>query len=451
MDQLVKRAKIYAREAHQRIDQRRKYSNLPYHVHLESVAELVTSVSDDEEMIAAAWLHDVVEDTPATLEDLEKEFGKNVSQLVKELTDISRPSDGNRARRKSIDRNHLASASPRAKTVKLADLIHNSKDITHHDPHFARIYLSEMSALLKVLGEGDSNLYKRANETHAACLKKLGPKTDSQEYIVSPKPKAQLFASISQPHYKRLFAELFSAKDIADPLLSFDADKNTNDVHKALGTYQQDVASVRIHGAVRGYLIKSDIQEIGSNSCAQHIRHFTVDQVVDGDAPISDVIHILTRHSYCFVELLGDIVGVIDRGCFNKPLVRMWLFGIMTLIEIRLIDLIEQHFPEQSWIPEVTESRLEKARAIQEERQRRGQHSRLVDCLQLSDKINIMLSHEPTFDSMEFQSKKAGKRVAKEMEQLRNHLAHAQDIAEHNWVQIVRLTQRIDELTRDQN
>ena len=114
-----------------------------------------------------------------------------------------------------------------------------------------------------------------------------------------------------------------------------------------------------------------------------------------------------------------------------------------------MIDLIEQHFPDQSWITEVTESRLEKARAIQDERQRRGQRSRLIDCLQLSDKINIMLNHAPTFESMEFQSKKAGKRVAREMEQLRNHLAHSQDIAEHNWAQIVRITQRIDELIRE--
>ena len=450
MANLVKRAKVFATQAHQRIDQRRKYNNLPYHVHLEAVADIVASVTDDEEMIAAAWLHDVVEDTPATLEDLEKEFGTNVAQLVKELTDVSRPSDGNRTKRKAIDREHIANASSSAKTIKLADLIHNSRDITRHDPHFARIYLSEVSALLNVLGDGDSKLYKQTRDVHSTCLKQLGPGKEHLEYVVTPKPKAEFFSPISQPHFRRLFAELFSAKDIADPLLSFDADKATIDVAKALEVYQQAVASVRIHGAVRGYLQKADIGERSKEACAQHIRHFTVDQVIAGDAPISDVIHILTRHDYCFVELLGDIVGVIDRGCINKPLVRMWLFGIMTLVEIRLVDLIELHFPEQSWEAEVTPNRLEKARAIHEDRQRRGQHSRLIDCLQLSDKIQIMLNHQPTFDSMEFQSKKAGKRVAKEMEQLRNHLAHSQDIAEHNWAQIVRLTQRIDELTRDQ-
>ena len=71
MPDLVNRAIRFAKETHQRIDQRRKYSNQPYSVHLEQVATIVASVTDDQEMIASAWLHDVVEDTPATLDDIQ--------------------------------------------------------------------------------------------------------------------------------------------------------------------------------------------------------------------------------------------------------------------------------------------------------------------------------------------------------------------------------------------
>ncbi|MGD8842716.1 MAG: HD domain-containing protein, partial [Gammaproteobacteria bacterium] len=155
MADLVERAREYATGAHRRIDQRRKYSKQPYHVHLEAVARVVASVTDDPEMIAAAWLHDTVEDTQATLEDIEEQFGTAVAELVEELTDISKPGDGNRASRKAVDRRHTAQASARAKTVKLADLIDNCQDITRHDPRFARVYLPEMAALLEVLGEGD--------------------------------------------------------------------------------------------------------------------------------------------------------------------------------------------------------------------------------------------------------------------------------------------------------
>ena len=101
-------------------------------------------------------LQDVVEDTPATMGDVESEFGPPVAGRVEALTDVSRPSDGNRAVRKEIDRRHTAHASPRAKTIKLADLIDNCEDIAHHDPRFAQVYLQEMEALLAVLGEGDA-------------------------------------------------------------------------------------------------------------------------------------------------------------------------------------------------------------------------------------------------------------------------------------------------------
>jgi len=96
MDDLVKQARLFAIELHQRIDQRRKYSNQPYDVHLKAVADIVSTVSEDQEMIAAAWLHDTVEDTPATIEDIGREFGPSVAKLVEELTDVSRPGDGNR-------------------------------------------------------------------------------------------------------------------------------------------------------------------------------------------------------------------------------------------------------------------------------------------------------------------------------------------------------------------
>ena len=162
MNDLVNRARSFAIKAHGRLDHRRKYYSEPYPVHLQAVADLVASVSDDAEMIAAAWLHDTVEDTATTLPELEERFGSAVACLVGELTDMSRPADGNRAIRKSIDRGHLAKASRRAKTIKLADLIHNCQDICSHHPEFAKVYLMETASLLEVLREGDAVLYRQA-------------------------------------------------------------------------------------------------------------------------------------------------------------------------------------------------------------------------------------------------------------------------------------------------
>lgn len=161
---MIEKAKKFARAAHESIDQRRKYTYEPYIVHPAAVADMVARVCDDEAMICAAWLHDVVEDTPVTLDQIETEFGGDIAALVSDLTDVSTPCDGDRSQRKHLDWLHTRKASPRAKTIKLADLIHNSGSIRRYDPRFARVYMAEKRRLLRVLSEGDRQLYAVASD-----------------------------------------------------------------------------------------------------------------------------------------------------------------------------------------------------------------------------------------------------------------------------------------------
>ena len=91
-------------------DQKRKYTGEPYIVHPIAVSEIVKTVPHTDEMIAAALLHDVVEDTPFTIDDINDRFGNKVAELVSWLTDVSRPEDGNRKTRKSLDREHIVEA-----------------------------------------------------------------------------------------------------------------------------------------------------------------------------------------------------------------------------------------------------------------------------------------------------------------------------------------------------
>jgi hypothetical protein len=193
---------------------------------------------------------------------------------------------------------------------------------------------------------------------------------------------------------------------------------------------------------VQGYVNLADLQ---AASCADCMRHFAADQVVSGASSFVDVIHVLTRHDFCFVMSLGEVVGVIRRDDINKPLMRMWLFGIITMIEMRLVRLLQERFPGDSWQTRLSAGRLEKAITMQAERQRRGQLCELIDCLQLADKGQILLQDAVVLRSFGFDSRAAGKRVLRELQSLRNNLAHAQDIVTHDWAQIARLTRRLDD------
>ncbi len=172
-DPLVQAAAEFARAAHAGVGQKQKYTDEPYAVHLETVAGMVAEVTDDPEVVAVAWLHDTVEDTETEVEEISENFGTRVARLVDDLTDVSRPEDGNRKGRKNRDRTHLSHALPAAQTVKLADLIANAHSISAHDPSFARIYLDKMEELLTVLSKGDASLQKRAQATLEECRQKV--------------------------------------------------------------------------------------------------------------------------------------------------------------------------------------------------------------------------------------------------------------------------------------
>ena len=161
-DSLEEQARRYATQAHADAGQRRKYTDEPYIVHPAAVAELVRSVTDDEHMLAAAWLHDTVEDTPSTLQDIESHFGARVAELVDMLTDTAQPSAKNRAARKLAHFRHTAAASPEAQTIKLADIIDNTRAIVQFDADFARVYLIEKQIQIQLLKQGDKQLWQQA-------------------------------------------------------------------------------------------------------------------------------------------------------------------------------------------------------------------------------------------------------------------------------------------------
>lgn len=169
---LVAAAAKFAQKAHS--GQTRKYDGEPYWTHLNEVAELCRWAGLRDEVIAAAWLHDTIEDTPVTFEDIENKFGRVVADLVLEVTDQSKPGDGNRAVRKEIDRKHVANASPDGQSIKLADLTSNTRSIVSRDPNFARLYLVEKERMLPALTKGSSKLFELANKTLADAKAQLG-------------------------------------------------------------------------------------------------------------------------------------------------------------------------------------------------------------------------------------------------------------------------------------
>jgi len=438
MTDLVKRARAFATLAHEGIGHRRKYSNQPYVTHLNAVAERVGTVTDDPEMLAAAWLHDVVEDTPTTLDEVEREFGANVAGLVKELTDVSRPGDGNRAARKAIDRVHLAAASARAQTIKLADLIDNARDICAADAKFSRVYLREMDALLEVLGLGEPRLMRKARDLLAQCRARL----EEDAAPLSLEPAKVTEAQAAQLRAVRRQMHGFCVRDLARPLPSLDADQPARVAARLMHERGWSVIGLRRDGRVEGYLRLEDAK---SGACDRALRPFEPAQMLDSGATLGAMVQVLTQYEHAFVRVLGEVGGVLERADLHQPIGRMWLFGMVTSVDLELSARIRQHWQGESWRELLTPGRLEKARSLQAERRKRGQAVELLDCLQLSDKAAIVIENPSLIAEWGFSSKGGAETRLRDLESLRNHLAHSQDFVDQHWMQIVRVSQRFEE------
>jgi len=127
---LLDRAIIFAVKAHAGTERRGK--GFPYIVHPMEAVEIVSTITSDQELLAAAALHDTVEDTAVTVEQLRAEFGDRVASLVADESDtftegVSEQDSWHSRKQAAIDR--LSKASHDAKIVALGDKLSNMRAI----------------------------------------------------------------------------------------------------------------------------------------------------------------------------------------------------------------------------------------------------------------------------------------------------------------------------------
>jgi guanosine-3',5'-bis(diphosphate) 3'-pyrophosphohydrolase len=171
MHKILQQVADFADRAHG--DQTRKYSPDRYMVHPIRVMETCSRFTNDQHILAAALLHDVLEDTPVTAKQI-KDFLSTVFpepitgqvlQLVIDLTDVYVKKDFpkmNRRTRKQKELQRLEKTSADSQTIKYADIMDNAVEIVQEDPEFAPVYLKECRTILRKLDKGDPELRRQA-------------------------------------------------------------------------------------------------------------------------------------------------------------------------------------------------------------------------------------------------------------------------------------------------
>lgn len=239
---------------------------------------------------------------------------------------------------------------------------------------------------------------------------------------------------------RRVFEEGFCARDIARSLRSFDAETPLDRASLAMKRHNLTVAAVRTDGHVSGYI---QIDSLVGQNCGDSQRAFDPRQLVCGTLPLAQLVLRLHEHPYCFISAWEQACGYVGRIDLHKPPARMWLFGIVTLIEMRFGRLIEKYCSDEGWRAYMSPGRIQKAEMLHADRLRSGQQIHLVDCLQLADKAQIVARVETLRSMTRFTSRRQIEEIGRRIEKLRNNLAHSQDIVTGDWETIVTLAENV--------
>lgn len=242
----------------------------------------------------------------------------------------------------------------------------------------------------------------------------------------------------------RLFLRAFSVMDIADPLASFDAVAPAAEVRAFLEARQQSLVGVREGGLVAGFAEREDLL---GGTLADHVRRFGPDDLVPSTASLAETIRSLDANGRCFVSVLGRVGAIVTFRDLERPPVRMWLFGMITIFEMFLTARIRERLPDESWTRHVSPARLEKARALARERGRRGRDADLLECLQLADKATVLVKAPGVAPELPFPSRRQAEEGFQRIQALRNALAHTQrEIVSTDWALVVRMAESVDRI-----
>lgn len=175
--ELLDRAIVFAVRAHRNTERRGK--GFPYIVHPMEAVEIVATITPDQELLAAAALHDTVEDTDVTVEDIRREFGDRVAELVHSESDqytegVSEEDSWHDRKQAAIDR--LAAASHDAKIVAMGDKLSNMRAIW-------RDYQQKGDALWQIFHVKDKASHAWHYRGLAAALSELKDTFAYQEFV----------------------------------------------------------------------------------------------------------------------------------------------------------------------------------------------------------------------------------------------------------------------------
>ncbi len=223
-----------------------------------------------------------------------------------------------------------------------------------------------------------------------------------------------------------LFENDLTVNHIAEAITAINSSDSIEKAKAIMNEKSFDILGIKENGIIIGYVTKEDLN--GESGIRTIARTFQTGEIVSETTSLIEVLFLLKETERIFVLEGNNIDQLVTRADIQKVPVRLLLFGLVSILEMNFSKIIRTYLPNDSWKQYLSESRIKKAELMFEDRKRKNQEIDLCDCLQFCDKREIILNDKKLFSFFEFESKNKGKETLKELEDLRDHIAHAQDL-----------------------
>lgn len=224
---------------------------------------------------------------------------------------------------------------------------------------------------------------------------------------------------------RAFFETSITVRAIYEPLRACFADAEAMEMGKLLQDHGFDVAGVKDDESqtIKRFVRASAL--IDGGTVGAHAEAIEVDDLISDATPLAQIFPILGTRAFSFVLAGGAVSGIVTRADLNKPAARIYLFALISLFEMHLVFWIRQELG-QNWLEHLKQDRIDDAKKLFQQRREKGQELDLCECLQICDKAAVVMSNKRLRELLGIDSKTAGGKRFRRIQNLRDLLAHGQ-------------------------
>lgn len=220
-----------------------------------------------------------------------------------------------------------------------------------------------------------------------------------------------------------LFINQITTRHIYEPLECTPLNVDTEELLNDLNALDFDVVGVIDHKEnIIGFIRREKL----STGSVSEFELFNLNLVVTDSTPLHKLIQLLSKNSFLFVMHGNTVNGIITIADINKPIVRLYLFSAISLLEMHMNFWINEYYKSESWRTILKPDRLDDAEKQLDSRKHNNSSLSLLMCLQFSDKREILCSNKEFLKDFNF-SVAGFNKLFERAGRIRDQLAHSQE------------------------